>query len=259
MTDKKIGGPFAARTYVMLKSPAMRVLSLAAHRILMRIEIELGNHGGKDNGRLIVTYTDFVSFGMDRHAIGPALRELEALGFITITEHGCSGNGRDRTPNRFRLTYHKTTDAPATNDWLNITSIEQADQRARAARGEAGVQRRVKKAQISSYDEFLPVGVSPPPPVGVSPPLAKKPNKRQWEKPPLLSRMSSHLEEAEAAKAQPRPQRPPTPIAIQQATPFTAAANQLGNGKGGTHEIEIDHTRVAGASRNVTRFNRGLW
>jgi hypothetical protein len=66
----------------MLESPAFAVLSLAAHRALARIEIELAHHGGTDNGKLPVRYDDFERYGIHRHSIAPALRELVALRFI---------------------------------------------------------------------------------------------------------------------------------------------------------------------------------
>ena len=56
-------------------------MSLTGHRILDRIEIELADHGGKDNGKLPVTYADFEEFGIgNRHAIAPGIREVCALG-----------------------------------------------------------------------------------------------------------------------------------------------------------------------------------
>ena len=48
---KSIPGQFAPRLIEMLESPAYCVLSLSARRVLDRLEIELGHHGGKDNGR----------------------------------------------------------------------------------------------------------------------------------------------------------------------------------------------------------------
>jgi hypothetical protein len=81
----QIAGQFAPRTIAMLRSPAWRVLSLSARRVLDRLEIELADHGGVDNGKLPVTYEDFVRYGIERHAIAPALRELVALGFIEVT------------------------------------------------------------------------------------------------------------------------------------------------------------------------------
>ena len=92
----KIAGQFVPRLIEMIESPAYRVLSLSAHRVLDRIEIELGHHAGRDNGKLPVTYNDFVDYGMDRHSIAPAVREVEVLGFVKITEHGRAGNAEYR-------------------------------------------------------------------------------------------------------------------------------------------------------------------
>jgi hypothetical protein len=52
----KIAGQFSARTIEMMESPAYRALSIHAHRILSRLEIEHAYHGGNENGRLPVTY-----------------------------------------------------------------------------------------------------------------------------------------------------------------------------------------------------------
>lgn len=54
----QINGQFAPRTIAMLRSPAMRAVGLTGRRILDRIEIELANHGGRDNGKLPVTFAD---------------------------------------------------------------------------------------------------------------------------------------------------------------------------------------------------------
>jgi hypothetical protein len=47
----------------------------------------------------------FVEFGIERHAIAPAIRELVALGFVEVTRQGCAGNAGCRQPTLFRLTY----------------------------------------------------------------------------------------------------------------------------------------------------------
>jgi hypothetical protein len=70
----------------MLESPAYRALSQAAHMVIARIEIELGHHGGNDNGRLPVTFEHFVESGIYRNGVAAAIREAEALGFIRVTE-----------------------------------------------------------------------------------------------------------------------------------------------------------------------------
>lgn len=130
----KISGQFSPRPVEMNKSFAFRVLSLSAHRVFARIEIELADHGGNDNGKLPVTYIDFMEYGLDRHAIGPAIAECEALGFIEVTERGRSGNAEFRKPSLYRLTYRYTNDAPPTDEWRAFTSIEDAQAAATVAR-----------------------------------------------------------------------------------------------------------------------------
>ena len=107
---RKINGQFVPRRPDMLRSPAFWALSLSGHRILARIEIEHASHGGKDNGKLPVTFADFAEGAAtsNRHAIAPAIREACALGFIEVTRRGRAGNGEYRTPNLFRLTYLPT-------------------------------------------------------------------------------------------------------------------------------------------------------
>jgi hypothetical protein len=97
-----ISGQFTVRLVEMQESPAYRALSLSGHRALSRIEIELRHHGGEDNGQLPVTFDDFAEYGMNRHSISPALAELEALGFIKITERGRMAKAAEyRRPNNF--------------------------------------------------------------------------------------------------------------------------------------------------------------
>ena len=84
----RFDGQFNGRLIEMMESPAYRVLSLSAHRVLDRICIELGHHGGADGTKLPVTYEHFMEYGVHRHAIAPAIRELEALGFIEVTQRG---------------------------------------------------------------------------------------------------------------------------------------------------------------------------
>jgi hypothetical protein len=70
--------PFVRIKYTMKESPAWKALSLSACRVLDQIEIEFGRHKGKPeaNGELIVTYENFVDYGIGRNEIGPAIREL---------------------------------------------------------------------------------------------------------------------------------------------------------------------------------------
>jgi hypothetical protein len=117
----------------MLDAPAYRVLSQAAHRVLARIEIELCRHGGKDNGKLPVTTDDFVEYGIHRHAVSPAIRELEELGFIQVIR-GLAAKAAQRRPSLYRLTYLPSVSEEPTNEWTAVLTIEAAEEIAKQAR-----------------------------------------------------------------------------------------------------------------------------
>jgi hypothetical protein len=131
-----IGGQFAPRLIEMLESPAYRALSLSAHRVLARIEIEFAHHGGTQNGTLPVTYDNFERYGIHRHAIASAIREVVALGFVEITAQGCAGNADWRTPSRYRLTYRHAEGLPGdgTHEWRKIKDQQEAELTANLAR-----------------------------------------------------------------------------------------------------------------------------
>ncbi len=115
---KHYNGQFLGRTREMLKSPAFRGLSLTALRILARLEIEHMDHGGRDNGKLAVTYVDFMEYGVrGRRHIKPAIDELVDAGFIEITRKGRAGNREFRQPSLYRLTYVHTNTAGPTDEW----------------------------------------------------------------------------------------------------------------------------------------------
>ena len=66
------------------------MLSLAAPRILDRLEIELAHHGDQRRWPLAGHLRYFIEYGIHRHSIAPGLREVVAFGFVEITEHGLS-------------------------------------------------------------------------------------------------------------------------------------------------------------------------
>jgi hypothetical protein len=137
-----IGEQFVVRTIRMLESPAYRALSLSAHRVLSRIEVELGHHGGTDNGNLPVTYGDFERYGVDRHSISAAIREAVALGFLEVTEPGRAGNAEFRSPNKFRLTFAYSSGVTPTHEWQRIGTAEEAMACAKAARRSVKIVRK---------------------------------------------------------------------------------------------------------------------
>ena len=96
------------------------------------------------------------ALGQDRHAIAPAMREDEALGFVQVTERGRAGNADYRTPNKFRLTYQPTDSAGPTDDWRKIKTIEEAKAIAVAARKPIRSGRSTKGAAKSTK----PVGIN---------------------------------------------------------------------------------------------------
>ena len=133
----RISGQFAARLIEMLESPTYRALSASAHKVISRIEIELGHHGGNDNGRLPVTTNDFVEYGIHRTSVAPAIREAEALGFIHVTERGRGGNADYGTPNLFFLTFAQSRNSgkhPPTHDWRRFKTLHEAERAAHSAR-----------------------------------------------------------------------------------------------------------------------------
>jgi hypothetical protein len=137
----KIHGQFVPHRVALIESPAWCVLSLSGRRVLDRIEIEMCHQGGAhENGRLVVTHTDFIKHGVHRDAVAPAVREVEALGLAEITKRGRGGNAAWRRPNKFRLTYIPTKSANAdayhepTDEWRRIKTIDEAERKACDAR-----------------------------------------------------------------------------------------------------------------------------
>jgi hypothetical protein len=156
-----IAGAFAWRLIEMLESPAHRALSLSARKILDRLEIELYRHGGKpeQNGLLPCTYDHFVEFGAHRHAIGPGIREVVALGFVEITRKGCAGNAGYRQSTLYRLTYrHAGSDKRITDDWRRIETLAEAEAIAEAARKARPEQRSKNKSPVSKTITGTSVG-----------------------------------------------------------------------------------------------------
>jgi len=194
----RISGQWSPRLIEMLESPAYRVLSQTAHMIISRIEIELGHHGGNDNGRLPVTTDDFVEYGMHRTSVAPAIREAEALGFIRVTERGRGGNAEHHSPNLFFLTFAHGRDSgkhPPTHDWRSLKSLEEAEQIARAARanknqsavaqGKRSWRKRQQAQKAGTENSPVSIRGSRTETVGI--PVRKTRTTASGEKPVLLS------------------------------------------------------------------------
>jgi hypothetical protein len=163
---------FAGRTIAMLESPAYRVLTLSAHRILARLEIELHRHGGKpeENGQLPCTYEDFAAYGISRNEIAPAIRELAALGFIQVTRTGSVGNAEHRLAALYLLTYYWSgSDVRLIDGWKRIQTDEEAETVAKTARTRKTANARAREFGIrgakARWKNKTPVMDSIPTPV----------------------------------------------------------------------------------------------
>jgi hypothetical protein len=130
---KGLGETFIAHRRSLLESCSWRALTLECRQLLTRIEIEHLRHGGKENGKLVVPYTDFLDYGVGhRSYIARAIRDAEALGLLRIVR-GRAGNGRP-VPNQYRLTYLPAADQDATDEWREIKTMDDAKSRIAAVK-----------------------------------------------------------------------------------------------------------------------------
>jgi hypothetical protein len=129
--SRKVGQPpkqaWCWVTSEMLSSPAWRELlrHKGAYGVVQRIMVERMDHGGCDNGRLIVPYRDFHDYGVARGHIIEALEIAEALGFLVV-HRGRWTAADHQEPNRYGLTFFPIGDTFETNDWAGIKNRAQA-------------------------------------------------------------------------------------------------------------------------------------
>jgi hypothetical protein len=134
-------------TWEMMDSAAYRAMSPSARKVFDRIHREHGSQGGKENGRLKVTWRDFQKAGVQPRRITGAIAEVEALGWAVRTFYGRRSCGEDRgAPAQFRLTWLPVFDAgnamPPTNDWKRFgDDLAEAKRVAQAAAGRLMAQR----------------------------------------------------------------------------------------------------------------------
>lgn len=138
------GSSWAWATEEMLSSPAWRAMNLPARRVLDRIILEYLNHNRKENGNLIVTFSDFQRFGIRRASVAKAISDLVALGWIDVISRGGSAIAEFRNPSIYSLTWVSRKDrSPRTNRWKRI----QSDHDARRAIMTTGDQARKRKSR----------------------------------------------------------------------------------------------------------------
>jgi hypothetical protein len=218
----RLNGQFRAHLIEMVESPAWQVLLLSERRVIDRIEIELVHHGGNDNGKLPVTYEDFIKYGVSLRLVAPAIRATEALGFIRVTEHGRGGNADHRQPNLFFLTFANSRDSranPPTHDWRKIKTIEEAELIAAEARSHRnpyavarGKRQNQKQKTAATHSAVsMPLSGSE---TGKSP-LPLSGSTGSLEKVAVLSRILGGGSQGDmATPGQPEPSEPLSPTAL---------------------------------------------
>jgi hypothetical protein len=148
-TKKRLNAPPANQpwgwfSFELIESGAMRALSINARRILDRIRIEHMSHAGLENGRLKVTWNDFVKFGVARRFIAAAQAEIIAVGIVAIERHGRKFYGEDKgAPTEYRLTYLPVAEPgdfrPPTNEWKRFgTNVKAATNAINARKRQSG-------------------------------------------------------------------------------------------------------------------------
>jgi hypothetical protein len=122
----------------MLDSSAWRALSGNAMKVIMRIALEHLKHGGLENGKLPVTYQDFVKWGARKNSVREAQLVAIHLGWIERTSIGeVPWHGDIRSPSTFGLTWLPRYDgAPPSNQWASFRTELDAKAAIRHAKAE---------------------------------------------------------------------------------------------------------------------------
>ena len=100
------GQPWVWITADLLASRVWQTRSRNCIRLIDRLMLEHLAHAGKENGRLAVSYDQFVEFGIGRRFISDAIEEAEDRGLIEVTFRGFK---LKEAPSRYRLSFFATS------------------------------------------------------------------------------------------------------------------------------------------------------
>ncbi len=147
--------PWCWLTKAMFVSPAWQ--ELIRHRgallVVLRVVLEHMEHAGENNGRLIVTYEDFVDYcGIGERHIPENIDIAEALGFL-IVHRGRKSKKDRRHPNRYGLTFYHLYEEFGANDWNRIKTTAQAQaivERVKARRAAEAAKRKAEREAAPS-------------------------------------------------------------------------------------------------------------
>lgn len=113
----------------MLKSFAWVAAPPEVKLAVVRLLQEHHEHGGHENGNLIVTYDQFERFGIQRRKIKWSLRAATALGFLDVVDNGGVYGDIARSA-RYRLTFRPSVEDGQeqlpSNRWKRFRSVEEA-------------------------------------------------------------------------------------------------------------------------------------
>jgi hypothetical protein len=97
----------------VMESPAWCGLSINARRIMDRLLTENMRHKGEANGRLRVSYQQFIGHGLPSpNSVTDATKELTTASLLDVTKS--PPMGAFKGPNLYRITFLGTVDGPAT-------------------------------------------------------------------------------------------------------------------------------------------------
>ena len=108
----------------MLQSAAWRHRPIPLARILERLEVEHMRHAGTSNGRLYVSYGQFVECSVSRKVIASILSLGERLGLLEVIRPSGKYGGTIRNPHAYRLTYLPSNGKPPSDEWKAISEAE---------------------------------------------------------------------------------------------------------------------------------------
>jgi hypothetical protein len=100
----KSEGAFVMLELELLASPAWQGQTINCRRLIDRLMIEHMRHAGTENGKLQVSWDQFVAAGIGRRFIKAALSEAVARGLLEIEGGQYRGAART-TPSLYRLTF----------------------------------------------------------------------------------------------------------------------------------------------------------
>jgi hypothetical protein len=137
-------------TQEIMESGAFRALSINGRRALDRIMIEHMRHAGQENGRLKVTWDDFVKFGISRRLVGHALGEVISAGMVAIEIPGRRIRyGQPGDPTQYRLT------------WLPVANKTISSPRQMTGKGLATMSMRPEKQHPQDHPKEIAMTLKP--------------------------------------------------------------------------------------------------